>query len=367
MNNGSCSSRTRYRHFVTAAVVAGATCSGCSSRTPSVPPSMEVSHLRPSVRGTFFFSEPGFKLTATSLTTGLTRLVLAPDRSRRVASVSGPDAEGTVAYLTLDKVGSETSLRTARLDGTQDRLLVRRASTGSGWHPIALAPTGRRIACQAECSTVQMHAPKALLEEGVLEVWDTRSRQRSVPGARVLSMGMSWFPDGERLAVVRLVSSTEAPQLDEQPDGFGAEFRAWPTVPVVCIVDLRSGQSEMLHIGWLPVVSEDGACVLVEDFQQRLRRVDVKSRTSSVTTLPGKIGSVLSLQRDHLAVYWGLPTEEDPLRRAPMYSPVGGRPVLVSIRAAFLNSSQSQALVRHLDPRRPASVGPSSLRSGAKD
>ena len=47
--------------------------------------------------------------------------------------------------------------------------------------------------------------PKAFLNVGKLEIWDVLRKKPLAVDTKALNEPMSWFPDGKRLAYVRLV------------------------------------------------------------------------------------------------------------------------------------------------------------------
>lgn len=337
---------------------------GCHSPmpVPSIPPNAEVSHLKARLRGTLIVDEPVGGIASIALRTGTKRVVRqSANTQHAIRSLAGPDAEGQIAYLSQHPGGSGVALRMVSLDGTGDRLIAPQLTPGSSIESIVLAPSGRRVARLADCHSVQMQAPAVFLEEGTVEIWNGQNGQRSVTGVAAIAQGLAWFPDGRHLAVVRLLPRSVADPLEGAADGFGSDFLSWPRVPVVCSLDVVTRQTEVLHVGWSPVVAEDGKHVIVEDLKGRLRRVDVRTGESKSTSLPGKSGEVLWLQRDGMAVYWGWPTEGQPTQQAPMFSPAGGRRDLLPLRAAKLDAQQSQKILSGVDPRRLTSVGPGTL------
>ena len=56
-----------------------------------------------------------------------------------------------------------------------------------------------RVATLADCHGEQMGDPPALLDVCDLEVWDIATAQRLSATARVVDLGLSWFPDAAKL------------------------------------------------------------------------------------------------------------------------------------------------------------------------
>src|SRR5438552_3869373 len=81
-----------------------------------------------------------------------------------------------------------------------------------------------------------------------------------------LDEGLSWFPDGKRLAYVKLIPRQEAEDHFSNLGDFGSNFKEWEKVPAVHVFDTETGKKSFLHLGWHPQVSTDGKNVLVSDF-----------------------------------------------------------------------------------------------------
>src|SRR5205807_755765 len=143
-----------------------------------------------------------------------------------IHALSGPDADGRIAYIEDHFfVANETDrrhlLKTIKLDGTQDTELFSRlgnamwAATPAGHgeigHHLALAPVHGRVAFLSGLSSVQM--PSAYLHVGSVEIWDVDKKAGRKRDIRALDEGLAWFPDGKRLAYVKLVDPKATPGL----------------------------------------------------------------------------------------------------------------------------------------------------------
>jgi hypothetical protein len=119
----------------------------------------------------------------------------------------------------------------------------------------------------------------------------------------------------------------------------------------VSILNVETGESRVLGVGWHPVVSEDGTAVVVQEFDGSLRRIRVSSGISEPVSLPGLWGPILAV-RDDCALYWALPTYGQDQRFTKNNSPLSGPKAMVSVKAGIFNSQQCQTVLPYADPRR---------------
>lgn len=286
-----------------------------------------------------------------------------------VHSVSEPDHRGRVVFVE-NRMGQPSShaLRMAEGAGQPPRTFFTRPGDALWDHVIgehlALARDGERVAYVRDAKGAQF--PGAFLMQGVLEILDTRTGKPNTTRIAALDQGLCWFPDGRRLAYVAAVSRASAPAVPAGEDGFGAAFSGWDPLPVVHVLDTRSGAARMLHVGWSPRVSTDGRQVLVEDmatpagsrYLSRWRLVQAESGASKAVTMPGIVGRILALLPDGTVLYWGLPTAGTKLRNTRSNSPLVGPKLELTLKAGVLNTPRFQTVVPYLDPRTTATWGP---------
>jgi hypothetical protein len=284
-----------------------------------------------------------------------------------VHALSGPDSDGRIAYIENHAGEGRHSLKTIRVDGTGNEVVISRpgeaflemAVGGS----LALSPTRGRVALLGRLSRFQTHRPSFPLRIGRVEIWDLARKSGRAVDILALDRRLSWFPDARRLAYVELVPASKAvfPQ-DAAADKFGDSFRAWEAVPVVRILDTETEGRTSLHVGWDPVVSTDGRSVLVRDGDNRWRQVDVESGYSHSVKWPGDAGGAIALTGEGLVVYWGLPTTGAAPDFTRTYNPAFGPRPMKSIKVADLSSQRFETLLPSLDPRRDLSFGFAPLR-----
>lgn len=286
-----------------------------------------------------------------------------------IYTVSEPDRTGRVVYVE-NRMGTPAthSLLMTTGSGKPPRSFFVRPGDALWYHQIgehlSLTADGSHVAYVRDAVGTQF--PRAYLQQGVLEILDTRSGKATKTSIAALDQGLCWFPDGKRLAFVAPIPAASAPALPPGNDGFGAAFGGWNRVPTVCVLDTTTGQVRTLHVGWSPRVATDGRKVTVADmatagggrYVSRLRLVDVTTWTSKPVTLPGLVGDVVALWPDDTALYWGLPTAGTKTRTTRFNSPLVGPKLELTLKVGVLNTNQFATVVPYIDPRMRATWGP---------
>ena len=359
------------------AVVAGAGCVHESAGMEGVPVPVAGTLALPVV-GHLLFNQPADAIRAIRLPSlEATVIKQASARSEdggTIHALSGPDRDGRIAYIEDHSFAAEESrqrhlLKTVRIDGTQDGEVFSRpggalwAKTPAGHGEIgsqlALSATGDHVAFLSGLVPVEL--PSAYLHVGNLEVWNVNKKAGGKRLATVLDEGLAWFPDGRRLAFVRLLDPTALPTFSEPPAGFGQAFRAWGKVPAVFVVNLDTGAETFLAEGWRPIVSNDGRSILVVDNEGNVRVVDAGSGRSLALRAPGRDcpgliaglapGQVLALCRPGVGESVALSTRN---------SALAGTKPLLTVSFIRTDSGERQAVVRAVDPRTVVSFGADS-------
>jgi hypothetical protein len=285
-----------------------------------------------------------------------------------IHSLSGPDAEGRVAYIedhffVADEKTRRHLLKTIKLDGTNDTELFSRpgdamwANTGAGHGDIGsdlvLSPVGGRVAFLSGLTHVQM--PSAYLSAGTVEIWDVAKKTGTKTGVNSLE-GLAWFPDGKRLAYVKLVEPKAAAPAEPPADSFGSSFNRWPKIPAVFVRDVEAQTESFLHIGWNPVVSFDGQSVLVSENGGGWNRVDVVTGKSASATWPG-LWAPIALPAQDIVLSLCVPTKGAKVRFTEHNSALVGPKEMLSLKLAKVNGNEFQTVVPHIDPRTHVSFG----------
>ncbi len=282
-----------------------------------------------------------------------------------IHSLSGPDAEGRIAYIedhffVADEKNRRHLLKIIQLDGTKDTELFTRpgdamwAKTTKGeiGDDLALSPVGGRVAFLSGLVNARMPSSTCLLMIGTVEIWDVNKKTRNNTSFQALDAGRAWLPDGKHLAYVKLVE----PKAAAPADSFGRSFKGWEKVPAVFIRDVDAQTESFLHLGWQPVVSSDGQSVLVSDLENAWKRVDVATGKSVAATWPGLWTPIASPTGD-VVLSLCLPTKGVKVRFTEHNSPLVGPKEMLSLKLAKVNANEFQTVVPHIDPRTNVSFG----------
>jgi hypothetical protein len=267
-----------------------------------------------------------------------------------------------------DRDGSIARLSTIRLDGTGNRVVA--TATGDrhrvfGAYP-ALAPVGGNIA------VIGSITDRGTVPESVpgrqLTIWNAITGRRLRAAVDAEDIGVSWFPDGDSLVYVAALRKDDIPPsvLDDLTGNDPACLEyidGFDIVPVVSLLDVRSGRSRELHMGTNPVVSSDGRSVLLRC--GGLSVMDLAKRSLSPATWAGDsqlhmvwLGHIQTPLAfiGGLVVYRALPTTGTYPIRDPMASVDGGGQ-LVTIKVAAIGTREFQTVIPAINPRWPVSFG----------
>ena len=203
-------------------------------------------------------------------------------------AMSGPDSAGRIAYIedhffVAHEADRRHLLKTIRLDGTQDTTLFSRPGAAMWSGPpigngqigehLALSPVGGRVAFHTDLHYV--HMPNAALHVGSIEIWNIDSKLSVKRDVNAMDSPLAWFPDGKRLAYVKVVDPREARTPGRRLCQGVPELEK---IPSVFVWDVDAGTETFLHVGSAPMVSQDGRFVLISGYESAWVRVRVTSR-----------------------------------------------------------------------------------------
>ncbi len=361
------------------ALMAAITVTGCVQEIPSAPhgafPVAERAASVLPVAGYLLFNQPSGAIHALRLPYLETGVVKSPSMRNgeraTIHALSGPDREGRVAYIedhffVADKSSRRHLLKTVRIDGTQDgEVFVRSggalwAKTPAGHGEIgshlALSASGGLVAFLSSLEPVQL--PSAYLHVGHLEVWNVVTRAGGKRLAAVLDEGLAWFPDGRRLAFVRLTQPADIPTSALPPASFGRAFQDWDRIPSVFILDLDMGTERFLATGWRPVVSGDGTFVLVSDSEGNARGVEAASGMPLALRLPqSDCPRLVAAPSPGLVLALCRPGSGEFVEYSENNSPLSGEKPMLILSLVGTDSADRRAVVRSIDPRTVVSFG----------
>ena len=287
--------------------------------------------------------------------------------SANAHSIAGPDLKGRVALVKNDMMARRHWLLVIdTVTGNETELFSRNGDAlwgdNRGHHPVgealALSPTLGRLALQVNLKAYQITNPPAYMDRGPIEIWDMATRKRTLLPVDALDAGLSWFPDGRRLAFTRLVTPREAGRLDPGTDGFMSDFVGGSDVPVISILDIATGKVSTLCPGWNPLVSDDGRWIVAGDYEQRWRIVEVATGKSIPTTAKQQWSMPIALFGNHHALCFAEQDNPGDKRYTEHNSPLVGPKDMPRIVFAQLGSVNAQTVFRYIDPRWETAFGP---------
>jgi hypothetical protein len=230
-------------------------------------------------------------------------------------------------------------------------------------HYLAVNEQGTLIALVARAEGVQFSKPDAYFIEGELEIWRVDERQRfQTRTIKACDDMLAWHPDGKQVFYTALISADEAREFSSAQgaaaDDFARSTLRWERVPAVRVYDMETGQSHTLHVGERPIVSPDGQLVLLRDFEQHWRVLDLESGRSRPFQAPGAVApAAIAFVDADTVLYWAWPTEGSEIKYTKNNSPLVGKKTMRALKLVDLRDGRFQTAVPFVDPRRAVSFG----------
>ena len=364
------------RHILAACLIL--TIYGCGSDSASVTvPGPESDALVPGAIGYVVVDRPFGGIVAVQLPT-LRNIIVRPTGSYSgndtptIHMLSGPDHMGRIAYIedhffVEPETNRRHMLKTIHLDGTNDTTLFTRpgdamwaeSSAGHGeiGHHLSLAPIGGRVAFLSELKDLQM--PSALLFKGSIEFWNIEDKSSTKTNLFAIDEGLSWFPDGKRLAYVKMIDPKGDTRRVDSADPIANSFIKWNwgQIPAVFIHDADNRTESFVHVGWKPIVSEDGSEMIIGDRDSNFYAMDIANGRTSPLTGPGKSWPIAMPDANTLLSLCA-PTAGTDVTYASFYRPAGSGPSdLLSAKLTRTDSQAFQTVIPFIDRRNEISFG----------
>ncbi|QQG38664.1 MAG: DUF4190 domain-containing protein [Candidatus Woesearchaeota archaeon] len=305
-----------------------------------------------------------------------------------IYALSGPDSQGRVAFIEgYYPIPKEHSLKIVNPDGEIKEIFRRPGDpiwdekvSRAGF---ALSPKGGKLAFISNFSSglgIESQVDKykggtnnlGNYGTGILELWDITNNKTEEIKIIALNNGLSWTPDGKRLAYIKLVQNPEK----DKPDSLD-----WEKIPSVCILNIETKQDDYCFDFYLikPIVSQDGKKIIadkmiyfndtIDNKGRRILRIatkkiliDLESKNYIIIELPGEIDtrgkevSTVLAFTDNLVVYWSIPTKGKETGRSSSGSFQAGTPY-AAIKVINISNGEFQTIYPSLDPRHSASFG----------
>ena len=323
----------------------------------------------------------GTRIVAISLPTRKEETIHTLQRGPITHNLSGPDESGRIAYLEdyffvpdaekrhlLKCVNLEDDKETTIFTKPGSAMWATSAVQTSDGHGVvgtylALSPRGGKVALLSKINSRQM--PGALLNEGRLEIWNLDKKEKvKMADVKALNQPMAWFPDGNRLAYVKLTPIKQIPEKGAGSELLGSYLdRKWEDAPAIFSLDLKTGKSAFLAVGWQPAISPDGKTMIVTG-SKKLYSVDLTTEKATDLDLP-KVAYrtwdpapvVVGIAVDGTVFHRGLPLTGREARTTTGNSPLVGRKAMLTVRAANPATGKSAVVIPYFDPRHRISFG----------
>ncbi len=283
--------------------------------------------------GCVVFDNPVAGISAIGLRNLKEATVRAPNPARdALHSVAGPDADGWVVFVDFNMDTKTHSMRAMKMDGTGEVEIFDRPGDALWDNPMStpvLAPRGGNVAFLTQ--PVKRFAPPIV--SGPIDVWNIQTKTEHSTDVIAMNRGLSWFPDGKRLAYVQ----------QGEPE-------------TIYVLDVETGERKLLRKGRFAMVSTDGESLLVNTAEGNFD-VDLKTGESRKVDWPGKWGGPIAFIGKNLILYWGLPTTGSSPEVTENNSPLVGPKPMGTLKLADLSSRRFQTVVPYIDPRREVSFG----------
>ena len=295
-------------------------------------------------------------LNAISLPSKKKKVIISPGSVHRI---SGPDKKGNIAYIATTY---ETfSLKTIGMKSGKQKTFFTR--TGSYWphekqnfgNSMALSPVGSLVAFISNYHGVQFKKPYLYVAEGDLEIWNIKTGKQIKIIKNVLDQGISWFPKGRRLALVRAVSREKVSEKMREHEDDKRKNKTWLKVPVIKVHDVYSDTEQTIFPGLNPLISPNGKKILINEENESYIMYNLSSARVTSVSFPGQSFRAFAFINNDTLLYQGNPAEGEAQksRRKSM----GGRIPIWLLKIGKINSNKYYTVSQELDIHNKVSFG----------
>lgn len=283
-----------------------------------------------------------------------------------IHDVTGPDDEGRIAYFSDTKFMKSYVVALTTLSGQKHEVLFSEQGHYMDkfilGEPISLSPKGGRLAL---CK----YKKDKFSDEALIQIWDVVDK-RLVSEFSSAPSSFAWFPDGQRLAYVKLIDHRLIEGLDAYPESLQkaySKIRFWPAVDCIFIYDLLSNEHFFLHTGFGPSVNSDGKSILLA--QPGVVRfsnyylLDLETGEIKLMDWPGRSSDVIAFTALNTILYKGRITTGREVKTV-VNSPLWGRKFLPSVKLADLVTGEFQTVIDSVHPYDTISFGQVTHLSG---
>jgi hypothetical protein len=276
-----------------------------------------------------------------------------------VWAVGGPDTAGHIVYAVNCERDAECQLRVRDMWTGEDSLLRewknRNAAYALGHGGLSLSPTSNVVAVVSDEPGDAAEDYREYWRNETLSLISIPSGERKLPGIRAYAGGLSWGPASLQLAYVEL-RDWFSPTEEGIDIGLKGGFTEWGKLPVIRVLDVASGTTRPICIGYEPAISPSGDFLLARDGENHWRRVNIRTRKGGPVNMPGNSGCVVSMLSDDLVLYCGYITAGQP-RGFTKYGSFRGPLPLETLKICDLRSGAFQTVLKGIDPRASISYG----------
>ncbi|MES2296697.1 MAG: hypothetical protein V4582_06615 [Pseudomonadota bacterium] len=340
-----------FRSLLLSACLAG--CAGVDDAHHGMPPaplpgsgSGETAALRERLHGLIVTEAPVGGIAALELPS-LRRHLLRPANAGLgpTMGLSEPDSDGALAFVSAASgwgKGYGVSVRA----GEHEKQLFSGPGDPLWDHAIsalALTRDGARLAYVVQPPDSDFRFKR--LRQGPLRVWDVERAAARELGVNAAGERPAWLPDGRHLVYVAPAARAHQPCPCEQDE------------TLVHMIDTVSGADTVLASGHGPIVSSDGASVLLmRGTRGDIVQLDLFTRAEHPVMRAHGLRTPIALIDSRYLIYSGAPAASAPHGTTANNSNFVGPKAMLAVKVMDLQTGQYATLIPLIDPRHSVTV-----------